>query len=69
MWIDFKPISNTSESQTIFVGGLRSKTPPAGAPYSTPQTSHVNLTQFAWVRLARLASTEPQNISLHYPLG
>ena len=36
MWIDFKPIYNTSESQTIFVRGLRPKIPPAGTPYSTP---------------------------------
>ena len=69
MWIDFKPIYNTSESQTIFVKGLRPKTPPARAPYSTPQTSQVNLTHFAWVRLARLTSTDPQIISQYYSLG
>ena len=69
MWIDFKPIYNTSESQTIFVRGLPPKIPPAGTPYSTPQTSQVKLTHFAWVRLATLTSTDPQIISLFYPLG
>ena len=37
MWIDFKPIYNTLE--TIFVRGLRLKTPPARAAYSTLVTS------------------------------
>ena len=71
MWVDFKPIYNTLESQTIFVRRLHPKTPLAGAPYSTspPQTSQLNLTHFAWVRLARLTSTNPQIISLYYPLG
>ena len=37
MWIDFKPIYNTLESQTIFVKGPLPQTPPAGAAYSTPR--------------------------------
>ena len=69
MWIDFKPIYNTLEIQTIFVRVLRPKTPPTGAAYSTPQISLLNLTNFAWVRLARLAFTEIQIIFLYYLLG
>ena len=69
MWIDFKPIYNTSESQTIFVRGLPPKIPPAGTPYSTPQTSQVKLTHFAWVRLATLTSTDPPNYFPVLPPG
>ena len=61
MWIDFKPIYNTSESETIFVRRLCPKISPAGAAYSTPQTSQLNLTHFVRVRLARLTSTDSQN--------
>ena len=69
IWIDFKPIYNTLESQTIFVRGLCSKTPPAGAACSTPQILLLNLTHFACVRLDRLASTDPQIFFLHNHLG
>ena len=65
----FKSIYNTLESQIIFVRGFRPKTLSAGAAYSTPQTSQLKLTHFAWVRPARLASTDPQIIFLYYPPG
>ena len=35
MWIDFKPVYNTLESQRVFVRRLRPKTSSAGAAYST----------------------------------
>ena len=69
VWIYFKPIYNTLESQTIFVRGLRPKTPATGAAYSTPQTFQLNLTHFACVRLARLASNHPQIVFLYSPPG
>ena len=69
MWIDFKPIYNTLESQTIFVKRLRTNTSQTGAAYSITQTPHLNLTYFAWVGLARLASTDLQIIFLYYFLG
>ena len=65
MWINFKPIYNTLESQTIFVKGLRPKTSQAGTAYSTHQISQLNVTHFGWVRLARLASTDPRIIFLY----
>ena len=68
MWINFKTIYNTLESQTIFVRGLRPKASPAGTAYSTHQTSQLNLTHFVWVRLARFVSTDPRIIFLYYPL-
>ena len=68
MWVGFKLIYNTLESQAIFVKGFCPNTPWAGAAYSTPQTSQLNLTHFTWARLAKLASTNPQIIFLYYPL-
>ena len=68
MWIDFKPIYNTLETQTVFVRELCPKTPQTWAAYSNPQTSQLNLAHFTWVGLARLASTDPQIIFLYYPL-
>ena len=36
MWVDFKLIYNTLESQAIFVKRFCPKTPWAGAAYNTP---------------------------------
>ena len=68
MWIDFKPIYNTIETQTVFVRELRPKIPRTWAAYSNPQTFQLNLAHFTWVGLARLASTDPHIIFLYYPL-
>ena len=68
MWIDFKPIYNTLETQTVFVRELHPKTPPTWAAYSNPQTSQLNLAHFTWVGFARLASTDSQIFFLYYPL-
>ena len=68
MWIDFKPIYNTLETQTAFVRELRPKIPQTWAAYSNPQTFQLNLAHFTWVGLARLVSTDPHIIFLYYPL-
>ena len=67
MWIDFKLIYNTLESQAIFVNGFCPKTPPTGVVYSTPQTSQLNITHFTRVRIARIPSTNPHIYFLYYP--
>ena len=65
MWINFKPIYNTLDSQTIFVKGLRPKTSQASTVCSTRHISQLDVTHFGWVRLARLAPTDPRIIFLY----